>query len=252
MYAFLYTKPFKIVALVIVGFILIQSCTIQKRNFNRGYHIEWKSKFTKEHKESVESKTSNFALNEIVDQGNNVTIKPSETDSTTNKIATNAQVKFDETVKKPIQLRYNQHPPDSIVKKESRIRYKKKVYYFDSKKVSRLKDKILLFRLLEVFTLFLLFYIGTFLLFLLLEINIPFIIFIVPAFLLILIGFFVFYFIETEINKRKLIFIANQRNGINQEKSETKVEKKRTISKRFFIFLMSVVALLALTIILFN
>lgn len=248
MNAILYTKPFKIFALVIIGFVLIQSCTIQKRSFNRGYHIEWKSKFNKE---SVESEASNFVLKDLLDQENNVNIKPSETDSITNKVKANVQAKFEEPIPNPIQLRSNQHPPDTIVKKVSRIRYKKKDYYFDSKKVGRFKDKLLLTRLLEGLIFVVLFYIGSFLIFLTLELNFPIYLFLVFAVLLLILTFIIFYSIEKDIIKRKLTFITNQTNGIKPEKSEPKIEKQTTINKRFYIFLFSIIGVLALTLILF-
>lgn len=251
MNALFYTKLFKIFALASICFVLIQSCTIQKRSFNRGYHIEWKSKFNTESNESVGTENLNSSQKNMAENKYDFIPLATASDSTTIENKTNPLEKFEQLIKKPFGLKSSQSPPDTLSKDLSPIRYKKKVYYLDAKKVGRFKDKLIITRLLEGLIFVVLFYIGAFLIFLTLELNFPIYLFIVTAILLLLLTFLIFYSIEKGINNRKLTFITNQTNGINTEKSETKIEKQTTINKRFYIFLFSIIGLLALTLILF-
>ena len=52
-------KEFKNALFLMLIILNITSCTIQKRSFNRGYHIEWKSKFNTESNESVGTENLN-------------------------------------------------------------------------------------------------------------------------------------------------------------------------------------------------
>jgi hypothetical protein len=63
--------------------------------------------------------------------------------------------------------------------------------------------------------------------------------------------FLIFYSIEKGINNRKLNFITEQTNAIKLKKSESKIENQTTTNKRFLIALLSIIGVLALTLILF-
>lgn len=182
---------------------------------------------------------------------NDIILIATETDSTTIENKINPFEKFEQLNKKPVGLKSSLSPSDTLPKNLSPIRYKKKVYYLDAKKVGRFKDKLILTRLLEGLIFTVLFYIGVFLIFLTVELNFPVYLFLVAAVLLLILTFFIFYSIEKEVNNRKLNFITNQINGIKPEKSESKIKDPATNNKRFFIFLLSIIGVLALTLILF-
>jgi hypothetical protein len=238
-------------SLILVMSVSLFSCTIQKRSFNRGYHIEWKSKINSESKESVGSEVLSLSQKNIVANENDIIHVAKESDSTTIENKTNPLEKSEQLNKKPIGLKSSLSLPDTIVKVVSPIRYKKKVYYIDAKKVSKFKDDLFLTRLLEGLIFVVLFYIGAFLLFLTLELNFPIYLFIIGALLLLILTFLIFYSIEKGINNRKLNFITEQTNAIKLKKSESKIENQTTTNKRFLIALLSIIGVLALTLILF-
>ncbi|MFN5982593.1 MAG: hypothetical protein ACK46Y_02590 [Fluviicola sp.] len=238
-------------SLILVMSVSLFSCTIQKRSFNRGYHIEWKSKINSESKESVGSEVLSLSEKNIVANENDIIHVVKESDSTTIENKTNPLEKSEQLNKKPIGLKSSLSLPDTIVKVVSPIRYKKKVYYIDAKKVSKFKDDLFLTRLLEGLIFVVLFYIGAFLLFLTLELNFPIYLFIIGALLLLILTFLIFYSIEKGINNRKLNFITEQTNAIKLKKSESKIENQTTTNKRFLIALLSIIGVLALTLILF-
>lgn len=241
---------YKTIFSIFIVILFISSCTIQKRTFNRGFHVEWKSKLNSESKESETSEVKNLSQKNIAQNKNVIIPLATESDSIFETIS-NTPEKVVHINKKPTDLKSIQHPIDTVYKELSPIRYKKKVYYLDSKKVSKFKDQLFLTRILEGLILVVLFYIGAILVFLLSELNFPVLFFIVGAILLTTLTFLIFYFIEKGINNRKFDFITNEINAAKPEKSVSKNVHQSTHKNRFYIFLLGIISLLAVTLILF-
>jgi hypothetical protein len=213
-------------SLILVMSVSLFSCTIQKRSFNRGYHIEWKSKINSESKESVGSEVLSLSQKNIVANENDIIHVAKESDSTTIENKTNPLEKFEQLIKKPIGLKSSLSPPDSTFVDLKKIKYKGKTYFLERKKINEFKDKnafYYIFISLLLITAFLtLFILGILVEYISAEaILIAVSIIITAVIMSIVLGFFLFN------NKR--VLIENEKHYDPNQNIEKPIEKEERV-----------------------